>query len=86
RIVLTRFLAEGFTDRPDAFERIVRDSARLRDAWVPELLFLGGSVVVGQAVLWGLLPGSGLVGRGGEIGLAVTPARLWYSLFSLPIF
>jgi hypothetical protein len=86
RLVLTRFRAEGFTDRPDAFERVVQNTARTRDSWIPELLLLGGSIFVGQAVLWGLLPVSGLVGREGLTSSAVTPARLWYSLFCLPIF
>jgi hypothetical protein len=82
-----RFVVAGLVkkDEEPRFVQMIRDTLRLRDSRVAELVVLGAAYATGYSML------ASSIQRGStwytpEAGGGMTPAGYWYALVSLPIF
>lgn len=70
---------------PSDAEVVARSAGRLRDAWLPELLLLTVSLLLGQLLFWTSGGQAGLFGQGPRAAEPLSPPYVWYSLVSLPL-
>jgi hypothetical protein len=82
---IARFIEGGFVP-PEQMPQVaglVADCERQRDRYSPELGAIALGIGIGQAVLWGSLPGGIMASQ--EAHFVFSAARVWYGLFALPL-
>ena len=80
-IILAQLAFKSFIpeEAEPKFQSILRSGARLANSWIPETVLLVVSIGLGVAALFGIVPASGVSGRG-----SWSPAQLWYTLTDWP--